>query len=231
MLTFSVVVKRALSADAPAAEVLQRALLSLLAAIFWACATLGGSPQAAASGASVLPGARLSRAEQVQVNAAACLLSKRYPGVLANTVAELLRTGRIRMEAAGDAYFRQAEKQGGTPFAYTLPRTDAPRRPLAIVLGHRFLAATTPAQAALLAHEAGHWRAFVKTGASDEYDGYKAEYDAARSLGLGEGDGLTYFAMLDGVVEYVVPRDPRYAARADVRSFMAATSQGGSALK
>ena len=70
-------------------------------------------------------------------------------------------------------------------------------------------------------HEMGHVRAYLKTGRSEEYDGYKREYDTHARLGLTERDGLTYFALLDGVTEYVLPRAPAYKSRPDIKAYLA----------
>jgi hypothetical protein len=71
-----------------------------------------------------------------------------------------------------------------------------------------------------MVHELGHYKAYVKSGRSDEFDGYKAEYDSRHKLGLSEKDGLVYFAMLDGTAEYVAPRDKGYAANPDLKQFL-----------
>lgn len=126
--------------------------------------------------------------------------------------------GLWRAATPDDPYMHDAEKAGDTPFAYTLPEN---RRPVAIVLAPRFFSDTTPtARAAVLIHEMAHYRAYYAKRNSDEFDGYKAEYDTHTKLGLTEADGLTYFAMLDGVAEYVVPRLPEYKTFADVKAYM-----------
>jgi hypothetical protein len=65
----------------------------------------------------------------------------------------------------------------------------------------------------------GHWKAFVKTGKSTEYDGYKTEFDNRKKIGLSERDGLTYFMMLDGVEQNVVPIDKKYAKYPEIVSY------------
>jgi hypothetical protein len=139
---------------------------------------------------------------------------------LAAMCGRLLDAGRIRGAAPNDQWLAGSEKAGSTPFAYTLPNAQAPKHPIAIILAPRFFEATDHARAATLIHEMGHWKAFEAHGASTEYDGYKIEYDNAAKIGLSEKDGLTYFSMLDGVVEYVVPRDPRYAGKPDVKAYI-----------
>ena len=129
-----------------------------------------------------------------------------------------------RAATPADPYLKRAEQEGDTPFAYTL---SSGRHPSAIVLAPRFFTDTSPtARAALMIHEMAHYRAYVQTGRSEEFDGYRAEYDTHKQLGLSETDGLTYFAMLDGVVEYVVPRLPAYKTRPDVQWYMSQNSGG-----
>jgi hypothetical protein len=136
----------------------------------------------------------------------------------ANLGERLLKQGIWRAASPTDVYINQAEKAGDTPFAYTL---SPGKKPIAIVLAGRFFTDATPlGQAALMIHELGHYQAYVLVGRSDEYDGYKPEYDLHTQLGLTEKDGLVYFSMLDGVVEYVVPRAPNYATKPDVKQFM-----------
>ena len=130
----------------------------------------------------------------------------------------LLRQGKWHPGLPIDPYLTQAEQSGDTPYAYTL--ADG-KKIIAVVLAPRFFTETTaPARAALMAHELGHVRAYLQTGHSDEYDGYKHEYDTHARLGLTERDGLPYFAMLDGVVEYVLPRAPAYKNRPDMKAFL-----------
>lgn len=160
----------------------------------------------------------LSEREEGTVQAAAALLRQRKLSVDAALAMQIERRGQWRAATPDDPYLKQAEQSGDTPFAYTLGKG---RRPATIVLAPRFFADTTPtARAALMIHEMAHYQAYLRTGRSDEFDGYKAEYDTHDTLGLGEGDGLTYFAMLDGVVEYVVPRAPDYKKRPDVKGYM-----------
>jgi hypothetical protein len=123
-----------------------------------------------------------------------------------------------------DRYLKTAEQNGDTPYAYTL---SAGKHPSAIVLAPRFFteSLTMPSRASLMIHEMGHYEAYVATGKSDEYDGYKTQYDAAQKLGLGESDGLIYFMMLDGVTQYVVPRDPSYGRKADVQKYARESNQ------
>lgn len=123
-----------------------------------------------------------------------------------------------------DVYLKQAEKNGDTPYAYTL---SSGKSPSAIVLASRFFTEDlSPAsRASLMVHEMGHYEAYVATGKSDEFDGYKTQYDVAKKLGLSETDGIIYFMMLDGVEEYVVPRDHSYADKPDVKAYMAESKQ------
>jgi len=130
---------------------------------------------------------------------------------------ELLSKHILKAATPDDVYFKQSEKEGNTPYAYTL--SDG-KQPSAIVLAPRFFSEATPTgRAALLIHEFGHYRAYVATGKSDEVDGYKVEYDEHNQLGLSETDGLVYFSMLDGVVEYVIAKYPKYKGYADVKAY------------
>src|SRR3569833_159438 len=117
---------------------------------------------------------------------------------------ELLDKHILKAATPDDVYLKGSEKEGNTPYAYTL--SDG-KQPSAMVLAPRFFTEATPlGRCALLIHEFGHYRAYVATGKSDEVDGYKVEYDKHKQLGLTQDDGLVYFSMLDGVVEYVVPK-------------------------
>lgn len=172
--------------------------------------------------ARVPPPERTDRAltsrEEDAVQAAAVLLRQRKLAPEAALAKQIGRRGQWRAASPDDRYLKLAEQGGDTPFAYTLA---SGHRPTVIVLAPRFFSDTTPpARAALMIHEMAHYEAYVRAGRSDEFDGYRAEYDTHDKLGLGEGDGLTYFAMLDGVVEYVVPRDPSYKKRPDVKGYM-----------
>jgi hypothetical protein len=130
---------------------------------------------------------------------------------------DLMNKHIIKAATPDDVYMKGSEKAGDTPYAYTL--SDG-KQPSTIVLAPRFFTeATDIGRAALLVHEFGHYRAYVATGKSDEVDGYKVEYDKHKQLGLTEADGLVYFSMLDGVVEYVVPKYPKYKDFADVKAY------------
>ena len=130
------------------------------------------------------------------------------------------RNGKWRAATASDPYLAESENAGDTPFAYTLPDEAHPHVPIAIILAPRFFTDADPvAQAALMIHEMGHWQAFVKNGSSTEYDGYKTEFDNHKAIGLSEQDGLTYFAMLDGVEQNVVPRDESYAKLPEIVAY------------
>jgi hypothetical protein len=169
-------------------------------------------------------GLPLTTDQQATVLAAATLLREKKLIRVAGMVASLTSSGRMSAATSDDQYIAAAQRSGDTPFAYTLPDDLNPHHPIAIVLASRFFDQTTPtARASILTHEIGHWSAYLKHGKSDEYDGYKAQFDTHRQLGLTERDGLTYFMMLDGVVEYVVPRDCRYANMPEVKAYMSET--------
>ena len=131
----------------------------------------------------------------------------------------LLAKGIWRRARPDDQYIREEDQSGDTVYAYTLSNG---KHPSAIVLAPRFFTEdlSLAARSSYMIHEMGHYQAYVATGKSTEFDGYKAQYDAAKSLGLSETDGLVYFMMLDGVQEYVVPIDPSYGRKADVRSYI-----------
>ena len=162
-------------------------------------------------------------AESASVRKAADLMARRGLTSEARLALQLLLSGIWRAATPEDGYLATSERQGNTPYAYTL---SSGKHPSAIVLAPRFFTETSPtARAALLIHEMGHYQAYVRTGHSDEYDGYKPEYDTHIRLGLGETDSLPYFSMLDGVVEYVVPRDKSYKTKAEVQAYI---TQSGS---
>ena len=170
------------------------------------------------SDSSAQVGRPLTTAELTQINASLSLMRTAGLGTQANDGQKLLQLGMWRAASPDDAYIAEAQKAGGTPYAYTL---SPGHQPTAIVLADRFFTETTPlGRAAVMIHEIGHYKAYVKSGRSDEYDGYKAEYDTYPQLGLSEKDGLVYFAMLDGTAEYVVPRDKSYAKRPDLQQFL-----------
>ncbi len=175
------------------------------------CATFLGATTA---------GLRLNTQQQQIVSQAIGIMRDHHLSSQAKMASVLLAQGKWLAASSTDRYMAQAEKSGDTPFAYTLPDDAHPKRPIAIVLASRFFdQADSTARAALMIHEMGHWLAFEHTGKSTEYDGYKAEYDTHRQLGLTDQDGLTYFAMLDGVVENVVPIDKSYKQKPDVKQF------------
>ncbi|WP_125205861.1 hypothetical protein [Capsulimonas corticalis] len=184
-----------------------------LAALFTLC-----TPGCASKHAAAQMGRLMTADERTMVTDAAALMAKKGLKDESALATSLLGKGIWRSATADDIYMKQAEKDGGTPYAYTL---SAGKQPSAIVLAPRFFKETTaPARASLMLHELGHYRAYVKTGFSDETDGYKAQYDANKKLGMGEEDSLPYFAMLDGVVEYVVPKYPEYKKYPDVKGYM-----------
>jgi hypothetical protein len=167
-------------------------------------------------------GRPLQPSEAADVKAAITLMLARGLTSQAALAAQLDKRGIWQAATPSDPYLKMAEKAGDTPFAYTL---SSGHHPSAIVLAPRFFTETTPtARAALMIHEMGHYSAYVKTGSSTEYDGYKAEYNTHKQLGLTDADGLTYFAMLDGVVEYVVPRLPVYKTYPDVEAYIKESS-------
>ena len=164
------------------------------------------------------PGTPLTQQQHLTVQDA--INAMKSSGLLEDSLlaSTLLRDGIWRAASTDDPYIGGAEKSGDTPFAYTL---SPGHKPIAIVFAARFFNSTTQlARAAVMIHEIGHYKAYVKTGRSDEYDGYKEEYDNYRKLGLSEKDGLVYFAMLDGTAQYVVPRVRSYASHPDLAQFM-----------
>lgn len=166
-------------------------------------------------------GQPLTPAQANQVSDAIALMRKKGLSSWADQATTLEKAGLWKEAKPNDPYIAGSEKAGDTPFAYTLPDDKHPHSPIEIVLAPRFFTdADTTAEAALMIHEMGHWRAFVKNGSSTEYDGYKAEYDTHNQLGFGQNDGLAYWAMLDGVVQYVVPRAPAYKRFPDVKNYI-----------
>lgn len=166
-------------------------------------------------------GQPLTSAQAKTVSDAIALMRKKGLGTWADQAATLNKAGQWKAAKPDDPYLAASEKAGDTPFAYTLPDDKHPHSPIEIVLAPRFFTDADPtAEAALMIHEMGHWRAFVKNGSSTEYDGYKTEYDTHKQLGFGEDDGLAYWAMLDGVVQYVVPKAPAYKNYPDVKSYI-----------
>jgi hypothetical protein len=164
------------------------------------------------------PGLTLTAPQTAALTKALTIMSSRRIVRDANLGSMLLAQGIWRAATRTDIYIAAAEKSGDTPFAYTL---SSGHKPSAIILAGRFFGGTTDlGRAAIMIHEMGHYMAYVRTGRSNEYDGYKAEYDSYPRLGLSENDGLVYFSMLDGTAEYVVPRDHRYATRPDLAQFL-----------
>ena len=165
------------------------------------------------------PGHPLSAGERKTLDADAAYMNAHglnHFGALAKQLAD----SGIWMDANdGDRYLRGAEQNGDTPYAYTL---SGGKHPSAIVLAPRFFAEnlSDASRASLMIHEMGHYEAYVATGKSDEYDGYKTQYDTSAKLGLTEADGITYFMMLDGVEQYVVPRDASYAQKPNVKEYI-----------
>ena len=161
----------------------------------------------------------LAASQTAAVLTAISLIQRRGLAADAALATTLRQQGKWRAASPSDVYIAQAERGGDTPFAYTLAHGTAI---VAVVLAPRFFTDTTPtARAALMIHEMGHVRAYLTTGRSGEYDGYKREYDTYARLGLTERDGLTYFAMLDGVAQYVLPRAPAYKTRPDIKAYLA----------
>jgi hypothetical protein len=175
---------------------------------------------ASCSNSAALPGTPLSESQRAAVTAAITLMQKKGLKSFVKLANDIDSQGKWRAASSTDQYLAESEKSGDTPFAYTLPDSAHPHRPVAIVLAPRFFTDADPvAQAALMIHEMGHWAAFVKTGKSTEYDGYKTEFDNHRKIGLTSQDSLTYFMMLDGVVENVVPRDKSYAKDPEIVAY------------
>jgi hypothetical protein len=166
-------------------------------------------------------GQPMTSAQSKNVTDAIALMRKKGLSTWADQATTLAKAGKWKAAKTNDPYLTASEKAGDTPFAYTLPDDKHPHSPIEIVLAPRFFTdADTTAEAALMIHEMGHWRAFVKNGSSTEYDGYKVEYDTHDQLGLGESDGLAYWAMLDGVEQYVVPRAPAYKNYPDEKAYI-----------
>ena len=167
--------------------------------------------------------APLPPGQAATLRAAIAIMRERHLNADAALAATLLRQAKWQAAAPDDFYLTQAERGGDTPYAYTL--ADG-KTIIGVFLAPRFFTEVTPpARAALMIHELGHVRAYLQTGRSDEFDGYKHEYDANAKLGLTERDGLPYFAMLDGVTQYVLPRAPEYRNRADIRAYLAQSNQ------
>lgn len=198
-------------------------ILALLAAfILLSAVTIFGVVTVARSLAPKRTDRKLSASETATVRAAVARMRQATLTDEAALAETLTAAGIWRAATVSDPYLKQAEASGGTPYAYTLADGKVVQ---AVVLAPRFFTeATRNGRAALMIHEMGHYRAYVATGKSDEFDGYKREYDTHGQLGLGETDSLVYFSMLDGVVEYVVPRLPAYKAKADVKAFIDQTS-------
>jgi hypothetical protein len=161
----------------------------------------------------------LTTDQTTMVQAALTLMQSRGLTEDAAFGTNLLNQGIWRAASSTDTYIAQAERAGDTPYAYTLAEG---KHIFAVVLAPRFFTETTPTgRAAVMIHEMGHVRAYQATGHSTEYDGYKREYDTHKQLGLTDADGLVYWSMLDGVVENVVPRDPSYKHKPDVKDYIA----------
>lgn len=160
----------------------------------------------------------LTDTEAAQIKTSIGILHKQGLSDDERLASTLLKSGIWKPAAQDDVYIKGAESQGDTPFAYTI--SDG-HHPSAIVVAARFFSDTTDTgRAAIMIHEMGHYRAYVAHGQSTEYDGYKAEYDKSKKLGLTERDGLVYFGMLDGVEEYVVPIDKSYTKYPDVKAYI-----------
>ncbi len=182
---------------------------------------------ATADSVSDLPGRCPTKAEAAAVLNATKYLYERKANAWANLIRLIDKAGKIRVGTDDDTYFAQETKNGDTPYAYTLPteptlaRPFGPQFPVAIVLAPKWFDTSLRSRASLLVHEAGHWKAYLVKGLSDEYDGYKAQYDANPLIGLDQSDSLPYFCMLDGVAENVVKRAPEYGKKPDVADYIA----------
>jgi hypothetical protein len=172
------------------------------------------------SNSSNLPGSALTDNQHAAISSAIELMDSSGLARFAGLARQIDRAGEWRAALPNDQYLAASEKSGDTPFAYTLPDPSHPYQPIAIVLAPRFFTdADERAQAALMVHEMGHWLAFLKKGKSTEYDGYKTEFDNHKALGLTSDDGLTYYAMLDGVEQNVVPIDKSYAKQSEIVAY------------
>jgi len=205
----------------------RRPVLAALGVLVFAACLAGLTLGLLAVRRALPPAARsaapLTAAQTTALRAAITLLRKRGLAGDASLAAALLQQGKWHAAGPDDPSLAQAEHAGGTPYAYTL--ADG-KKIVAVVLAPRFFGEATPtARAALMVHEMGHVRAYLKTGRSDEYDGYRREYDTHAQLGLTARDGLPYWAMLDGVTQYVLPRAPAYKSRPDVKAFLAQSGE------
>ena len=172
------------------------------------------------SDSSTLPGSALSPAQQASVESAIGLMKSKGLISFVKLATQIDNAGKWRAALPDDQYLAASQSSGDTPYAYTLPDSAHPHQPIAVVLAPRFFGeADQRAEAALMIHEMGHWMAFVKTGQSTEYDGYKTEFDNHKKIGLTSDDGLTYFSMLDGVEQNVVPRDKSYAKQPEIIAY------------
>jgi hypothetical protein len=173
------------------------------------------------------PGQNLTPTQLASVKSALTLIRNAGLKTYADLGDNLLAQNQWQAALPNDPFIAQAEKGGDTPFAYTLPDNSHPKQPIAIILAGRFFIDADPtAQAALMVHELGHWMAFQRQGSSTEYDGYKAEFDSHKALGLTSADGLVYTFMLDGVDQYVVPIDKSYAKNPEVAEYIKESSSG-----
>jgi hypothetical protein len=193
--------------------------IAVVVSIFLPTALIGALAGSHAAHAFHQVGRKLTGEEATCLRDAAKLMGNRGLQSDSNLTNLLMSKGIWRAARPDDIYMRGSENSNNTPFAYTLFEG---KRPNAVVLAPRFFTDTTPTgRAALMIHELGHYRAYLKSAKSDEVDGYKPEYDTHVKLGLTEADGLVYFGMLDGVAEYVVPKYPVYKTYADVAGYMA----------
>lgn len=165
------------------------------------------------------PGKPLNADQRKAIIEAAALMSSHGLKEDAELTKQLLEKKKLFAAGDNDPYLGETEKNGFTPYAYTLSDN---KNPSGIVMAPRFFTMETSplGRASLLIHELAHYRAYVATGKSDEVDGYRAQYDKSKKLGLSEMDGLVYWSMLDGVQLYVVPKYPEYKNYKDVKDYI-----------
>ena len=103
----------------------------------------------------------------------------------------------------------------------------------AIFLSNDFWDCGDAGRASIIVHELAHiarHRDRVLRGiprGADEAEAYRRQYQAYRTLGLSPNgdDSSVYWDMMSGVKAYVIPADPQYLKKADVRSALPTLSQ------
>jgi hypothetical protein len=102
-----------------------------------------------------------------------------------------------------------------------------------IFLGDTFWDCGDAGRASIIVHELAH---IARHGTrvlrgiprrADEVEAYRRQYRAYRSLSLSSNgsDSSVYWDMMSGVKAYVIPADPQYLRKADVRSALLTLSQ------